>query len=73
MKIPVESYQSPIFSQDLKQFVMIEPIHVHEEGVVPHLVQRTIATNQLQVPLDLTPGKLSVDRIVSWDKKIDTM
>ena len=52
---------------------MKEPIHVHEEGVFPHLVWRTIATNQQQVPLDLTPGKLSVDRIVSWDKKIDTI
>ena len=72
-KIHLESYQSPIFSQDLKQFVIIEPINVHGEGVFPHLVRRTIATNQQQVPLDLTPGKISVERIVSWDMNTDTM
>ena len=65
----MESYQSPVFSQDLKQFVMIEHVQVNDETIVPHLVQRDVTWEKQQVPTALTFGNMSVERVLAWDEK----
>ena len=69
----MENYRSPMFSQDLKQFLMIEPIQVNNEGTVPHLVQRTVSTKQQEVPTALTFRNIHVEQILTWDEKSNTV
>ena len=65
----MEGYQSPVFSQDLNRFVMIDPIKVNDETIVPHLVQRDVTEDLQQVPTALTFGNMSVERVLAWDEK----
>ena len=62
-----------MFSQDLKQFVMIEPVQVNDETIVPHLVHRDVTEDLQQVPTALTFGNKSVERVLAWDERSNNM
>ena len=62
-----------IFSSDLSQMVLIEPVEVNGKGKYPHIVQGLVSGSN-NVPLTtITHGPREVVKILAWDTTNDLM
>ena len=62
-----------IFSSDLSQMVLIEPVEVNGKGKYPHIVQGLVSGSN-NIPLTtITHGPREVVKILAWDTTNDLM
>ena len=62
-----------IFSSDLSQMVLIEPVEVNGKGKYAHIVQGLVSGSN-NIPLTtITHGPREVVKILAWDTTNDMM